>query len=131
MLRRQVTVPLPRKALSRPMTAAPRPGDCEIVQLLALAHAVERATQDGVATRAQIARALGYTRARLTQICALAFLAPDIQAELIDRAPSERISERALRLVARELEWSRQRAAWRALVHLEPRDLGKSFTPRG
>lgn len=92
------------------------PAAYEVVQLLALAHAVERATEDGVATRATFARALGLTRARLTQICRLVFLAPDVQAAVIATAPHARVTERSLRAVVAEIDWGRQRMAWRTLA---------------
>lgn len=105
---------LPDRRPVRRAPPSPRPDAVpEIVQLLALAHAVERATEDGVATRATVARALGLTRARLTQVCLLAFLAPAIQAELIASRSGARVTERALRVVVAELDWGRQADAWR------------------
>ncbi len=110
----KITVSLPARR-QPPPSPIPTPAAFEIVQLLALAHAVERATEDGEATRAQISRALGLTRARLTQICKLVLLAPDIQGELITAAVSHRITERSLRPIVGEIDWTRQRAAWRDL----------------
>lgn len=107
------TLSLPaRPAVQRRPPDPGVPAAYEIVQLLALAHTIERATEDGTATRTQVARALGLTKARLTQICKLAFLAPDIQAEVIERAPHSRLTERALRRVVTELDWGQQRLAW-------------------
>lgn len=111
----KVTVTLPRRGREQPASPPPSPAAFEIVQLLALAHAVERATEDGEATRAQIARTLGLTRARMTQICKLVFLAPDIQGEIVTTVASFRINERSLRPILAEMDWTRQRAAWRAL----------------
>jgi hypothetical protein len=112
---RRTVLALPaRRAAARPApaTALGAPASYELVQLLALAHAIERATEDGVATRTTIAHALGLTRARVTQICNLAFLAPDIQAEVIEKASQRRVTERCLRAVVAELDWGRQRAVW-------------------
>lgn len=111
----KVTVTLPRRGRDQPAPPPPSPAAFEIVQLLALAHAVERATEDGEATRAQIARALGLTRARMTQICKLVFLAPDIQGEIVTSVASLRINERSLRPILGEVDWTQQRAAWRTL----------------
>lgn len=111
----KVTVTLPRRGREQPAPPPPSPAAFEIVQLLALAHAVERATEDGEATRAQIARALGLTRARMTQICKLVFLAPDIQGEIVTSVGSLRINERSLRPILGQVDWTRQRAAWRDL----------------
>ena len=103
---RPLSLQRPTRAPARPCPAPPL-GPSPIARLLALAHAIERATEEGVATRAQIARALGFSRARLTQIANLAFLAPDLQAALIEaRAP---VPERALRQLASRLDWDEQR----------------------
>ena len=112
-----ITMALPDRRLPRrePCPAG-EPAAYGIVQLLALAHAVERATDDGTATRADVARALGLTRARLSQICGLAFLAPEIQAELITAAPRTRVTERSLRKVMAEIDWGQQRVLWRTLA---------------
>jgi len=63
-----------------------------------------------------MARALGFTRARITQMMDVLLLAPDIQHEILhlEVAPgAQPISERALReSVLRSLDWSEQRRAW-------------------
>lgn len=109
---RPLLLQLPTRAPAPPRSdpaafTAPSP----IARLLVLAHAIERATEDGSATRAEIARALGFSRARLTQIANLAFLAPDLQAALIEAR--EPIPERALRRLACLLDWDMQRALGR------------------
>jgi DNA-binding transcriptional regulator YdaS (Cro superfamily) len=87
--------------------------------MLALAHHLERAIHAGrVADRAALARELGLTRARISQLLALLLLAPDIQeailfAEAIDGR--EPISMRALRPLTTLDTWSEQRRAWRTL----------------
>lgn len=88
--------------------------------MLALAHALQRRVDAGeFADYADMARALGFTRARITQLMDLLLLAPDIQHEILhlEVAPgAQPISERALREgVLRSLDWSEQRRAWEKL----------------
>lgn len=63
-----------------------------------------------------MARALGFTRARISQIMDLLLLAPDIQEEILFlEVPSAKqpICERALReRVLKSLDWAEQRARW-------------------
>ena len=67
-----------------------------------------------------MARALGFTRARISQLMDLLLLAPDIQAEILflDVPPGEQpLSERRLRdTVLKSLDWREQRRRWQALV---------------
>ena len=94
-----------------------RPG--KVAQMLALAHHLQRAIDRGdVADRAAVARRLGLTRARVTQLLDLLLLAPDIQMtvlqlEALDGA--EPMAERRLRAVAHAGTWAEQRAAWASL----------------
>ena len=95
-----------------------------VARVLARAHRLEAAIANGdYADRADAARQLGFTRARITQILDLLQLAPDLQErvlllEAVDGV--EPLSERTLREVLRETDWEQQRAAWkrpiRALV---------------
>jgi len=84
------------------------------VQVLALAHHLLVAIDRGlVADRAAVARMLGLTRARVTQLLDLLLLAPDLQEavlplEAVDGA--EPLAERALRTVAHAGSWVDQRA---------------------
>ena len=90
----------------------------KVAQQLALAHHLQAAIDRGaIADRADVARKLGLTRARVTQLLDLLLLAPDLQAavlalEAVDGA--EPMSERALRAVAHAGSWVEQRAAWTA-----------------
>jgi hypothetical protein len=85
--------------------------------MLALAHKIQQAIDRGaVRNRAEVARRLGLTRARITQLLDLALLAPDLQerilfAESVDGI--EPISEGTLRPVAIAGLWSEQ---WTAFV---------------
>ncbi len=88
----------------------------KVARMLALAHHLQGAVDRGlVADRAAVARKLGLTRARVTQLLDLLLLAPDLQVavlalEAVDGA--EPMSERALRAVAHAGSWVEQRARW-------------------
>jgi hypothetical protein len=88
-----------------------------IARQLALAHALQRRVATGeFADYADMARSLGFTRARVTQIMDLLLLAADIQEEILflEVAPgAQPISERALRDgVLKSLDWTEQRRRW-------------------
>lgn len=103
--------------MSEPAEPVRRPA--RVAQMLALAHALENAIEEGFyENRAEVASVLGLTRARITQFLGLTMLAPDIQEELlfleaIDGV--EPLSVRALRPIARMASWREQRDAWRCL----------------
>ena len=87
-----------------------------VAQALARAHRLEAAIVAGdYADRADAARQLGFTRARITQILDLLLLAPDLQERVLDLEAVdgvEPVSERALREVVRHERWDDQRHAW-------------------
>lgn len=91
-----------------------------IARQLALAHALQRRVDAGeFADYATMSRALGLTRARITQLMDLLLLAPDIQEEILfmQAEPGEQpIAERTLRTVVQSLDWPGQRVRWRALL---------------
>ena len=91
-----------------------------VAQVLARAHRIEAAIDAGdYADRADAARQLGFTRARITQIMNLLHLAPDIQERVLDLEAidgAEPMAERALRDVVRHEAWAEQRRAW---MHLD------------
>ena len=84
-----------------------------VAVMLALAHKIQDAIDRGVARdRAEVARRLGLTRARLTQLMDLTLLAPDIQeqvlfAESVDGV--EPMSERDVRRSVHFRRWQDQR----------------------
>jgi len=84
--------------------------------MLALAHRLEAAIHQGEYTdRADAARQLGLTRARITQLLNLTLLAPDIQERVLEIESMdgrESLNERTLRDVVRHVRWAKQRAAW-------------------
>ncbi len=65
---------------------------------------------------ADAARAIGVTRARMTQIVNLLLLAPEIQEAILDLPPvtngRDPVSERALRRIVAEPDWNRQLELW-------------------
>jgi hypothetical protein len=85
-----------------------------VAVMLALAHKIQQAIDRGaVRDRAEVARRLGLTRARITQLVDLSLLAPDLQeqflfAESIDGV--EPMSEQKVRAVAGS--WVEQRRKW-------------------
>jgi hypothetical protein len=87
-----------------------------IAVMLALAHKVRDAIASGQARdQADVARRLGFTRARVSHLLDLLLLAPDLQEQVlflkaIDGA--EPLSERLLRPLARTRSWEEQRAAF-------------------
>ena len=99
-----------------------------VTKLLALAIQMEHLVGAGeVSGYAELARLKNVSRARITQIANLTLLAPDIQEAILflPRVPSGRapITERQLRPIAAELDWSRQRKMWSRLqAKLPPRD---------
>ena len=100
--------------------AAPPPFyPARVARQVALAHALQARIVSGeFENQAQMAEALGLTRARISQLFDLALLAPDIQEEILFlRLPPgvQPLSEAALRPVARHLLWKEQRRAWAKL----------------
>jgi hypothetical protein len=90
-----------------------------VAQALALAHRLQAAIDRGEhRDRAELARQLGFTRARVTQLLDLLLLAPDIQERVLDLEAVdgvEPLAERALRAVVRHDGWAEQQSAWAAL----------------
>lgn len=102
----------------RPPPPKPEPvrRPAKVARMLALAHHVQNAIDRGlVADRAAVARKLGLTRARVTQLLDLLLLAPDLQEavlamEAVDGV--EPMAERTLRAVAHAGAWEEQRVAF-------------------
>jgi hypothetical protein len=105
----QTEPPRPRPSRTRPIRVA---------RMLALAHKLQRLVEQG-RTAASISDALGFTRARISQLMALTLLAPDLQERLLFWTTEEGddpVSEHALREVLRFSDWPSQRAAFTALL---------------
>jgi hypothetical protein len=92
---------------TEPQGRAPR-----IARLLALAHKLDAMVRSGEITDyAQLARLGHISPARLTQIMVLLHLAPAIQEYVLflSAADAQFVTELALRKIAREPRWDRQR----------------------
>lgn len=91
-----------------------------VAQMLALAHRLQAAIDRGdFRDRADLARQLGFTRARVSQLLDLLMLAPDLQERILDLEAVdgvEPLSERALRTVVKIEGWEEQRRVWRSLA---------------
>jgi hypothetical protein len=88
---------------------------------MALAIRLEALIAAGhVPSYAGLARLVGVSRARLTQIANLTLLAPDIQEAILFLPPlvkgRDPITERHLRPLVAEPDWQRQRALWKRLT---------------
>lgn len=81
-----------------------------VARLLALAHHWRGLIRDGtVRDQADLARLVGVSRARVTQVMRLLDLAPDIQEAVLDGEVDGPGAELALRAIADEPAWSRQK----------------------
>ena len=92
-----------------------------IARLLALAIRFDGLVQAGtVKNYADLANMGHVTRARVSQILSLVHLAPDIQEAILFLPRTQRGRDRVILSdvmpIAMELDWKRQRRAWRRLV---------------
>lgn len=108
-----------RRRRDAPPDAAPAPADRvpRVARMLALAHHWRGLIRAGVVKdQAALARLVGVSRARVTQVMDLLHLAPNIQEEILFLPRSVKgrdvIREREPRLVAAEPLWREQRQAW-------------------
>ena len=102
----------PRRATQAATGRTPR-----VAVTLALAYKIDGMIRTGeLRDLADAARAIGVTRARMTQIANLLLLAPDIQEALLffprTTVGRDPVHEKMLRPVAAEINWERQREAW-------------------
>jgi hypothetical protein len=91
-----------------------------VAKLLALAHRFESLLHDGVVRDYAELGNLGHvTRARISQIMALLFLAPDLQEEILLLPPTvrgrDRVQMRHVLPIAAVPDWKKQRQRWREL----------------
>jgi hypothetical protein len=95
---------------------APVRRPARVAQMLALAHRLQAEIDRGdFRDRADLARQLGFTRARVSQVLNLLMLAPDLQERILDLEAVdgvEPLSERSLRAVVKVEGWEDQRRAW-------------------
>ncbi len=103
---------------------APAPkavGTATIARRVALAHHIEDLIERGeLRDYAEAAQRLGLSRARVTQICDLALLAPDIQAAVLLGHVEPR--DRHLREVGRHALWRDQRRVFNELFPNAPKE---------
>ncbi len=102
----------PRRATQVATGRVPR-----VARMLALAHKIDGMIRDGTfKDLADVARAVGVTRPRMTQVSNLLLLAPAIQEAILELPPvtegRDPISERTLRAIVAEVEWDRQTELW-------------------
>ncbi len=112
--------PSPRARLDAHPSRAPGGRLPRVTQVMALAIQFQEMVRTGeVRDCADLARLAGLTRERISQVMKLAWLAPDIQMEILylpavhgGRFP---VSEVAARKIATVLSWAEQRAEWAKL----------------
>jgi len=104
----------PREKAEAKVEPARRPA--HVARMLALAHHIQGAIDRRVvADRAEVARKLGLTRARITQLLDLTLLAPDLQVRVLELEAVdgvEPLTERQVREVVHAGSWAQQRAKW-------------------
>ncbi len=86
-----------------------------LARMLAVAHVLSRELAD----RDEVARALGCTHARVSQLFDLLLLAPDIQEEIVFMVVTtgrDPVTEHSVRRVVRALDWEEQRRRWRDIT---------------
>ena len=109
-----------RKGPVTEKTSPPREKLPRITKLLALAHRWVQLIEEGVVKdQAEIARTMGLSRARVTQIMALLNLAPGIQEQILAPPPDaglERLTERSVRVLTGLPAWNDQRKLWMSLL---------------
>lgn len=90
-----------------------------ITRTLVLAHQIERATQENrLLDYAEVARQIGVTRARVSQIVGLLRLAPAIQERILlgDPAILKHLAESPLRRIYIEPDHTRQAEMFEAII---------------
>ena len=102
-----------------PPPPRPKGRPARVALMLALAHKVQQAIDAGeYRDRAEVARVLGLTRARLTQLLDLTLLAPQIQEQVLGLEAllgQEPVAEHDLRKVVRTRMWEGQVRMWSEL----------------
>ena len=113
--------PSRRAARGSTEVAPPAAGQLpRVTRVLALAIQFQEMLRTGeVRDCADLARLAGVTRERISQIMKLAWLAPDIQLEVLYFPPVSGVNfpirERALRGISDQIAWTEQREVWAKL----------------
>jgi hypothetical protein len=106
-----------------PATPPPVRRPARVAIMLALAHQIQQAIDRGVVPdRAEVARRLGLTRARVTHLLNLTLLAPDTQEQILALQTTdgaEPITERTLRVVTLAGTWVEQRRHYAGIARHE------------
>ena len=107
-----------REAPARPRPVVPPGRVPRVARWMALAIHFEQLLREGqVASYAELARLGHVTRARVTQLMNLLWLAPDIQEDILFLPRTERgrdpIILRDLQPIAAALDWYHQRRLWK------------------
>ncbi len=94
-----------------------------VSRIMALAIRLDQLIRDGVvADQAEMARLGHVTRARLTQIMNLLYLAPDLQEDILFLPTFERgrnpLTEKQLRPIAATPSWNKQRQMWQRRLRM-------------
>ena len=116
------TLPLSTPTLASPDAATPTPYSVpRLARFMALALRLEAQLRQGVLKDcAEVARVGHVTRARVSQILSLVNLAPDIQEAILFLPRTQRGRDPVILSnvipIAMELDWKRQRRAWRRLM---------------
>jgi hypothetical protein len=119
----EFTVPFRRVPAPTTLLAEPTPElkgrPPRISRLVALAHKLDALVRSGtIADYGELARLGHVSPARLCQIMVLLHLAPSIREYVLFLSPADTrlVSELALRRIAREPRWDRQRALFEQLL---------------
>src|SRR5947208_16036408 len=105
----------------QPTVALPPGRVPRVARFMALALRLEQQLRQGVLRDcAEVARLGHVTPARVSQILSLVNLAPDIQGAILFLPRTQRgrdpVSLSEVMLIAMDLDWKRQRRAWRRLM---------------
>jgi hypothetical protein len=88
-----------------------------VSRLMALAiHGQDLLNTGAVRDLSELARLVHVSQPRMTQIMNLNLLAPSIQEELLFLDPGSKVTERELRPLAGQINWTRQLGSWQALI---------------
>jgi len=94
-------------------------GEPKLRQYLVLAYQIQETLFEGKAKDlGQIAEWLSMTYTRIKQIMNLLFLCPEIQKEILLSSTDkiQKITERKIRAITKEIDWQKQILAWNKLI---------------
>lgn len=99
-----------------------KPAEPSLRKNLVMAHQIQILLEQNKAkSQDQIARWMGFNRARISQLMSLLFLAPEIQTEILLSKDLE-IAEHQSRKISLEADWLKQKQIWLTLTnHLSVR----------